>query len=381
MSPKKTTYKKSVRKQTKKDSNSDQRALIIEQLPGYFLIACLLASFYFLFKVLSPFLTVLFVAAVLSIVFYPVYKRILNVFGSWKRLASFVTCLIVIVLIVAPITVFIIFLTLEAGETYALVQTQIESGVFDKYLIWEDGGFIYDLKNELEGIVDLNQVDLKTNIINMAQSLSTYLVSQTAYLLRSISGLLLSIFIMLFSMFYFFKDGDLIVKKVGLMSPLPSVYEDELFSKIASMVKAIVVGVFLTAIIQGLLGGIGFAIAGISNPVFWGTAMAFFSLLPFIGTALIWFPAAIILAILGSYGAAMFIFIWGIVVVGSSDNLLRPYLIGGKAKTYPLLTFFVILGGIWTLGFKGIIVGPLVLMVLMSFLHIYEAEYNKVLKK
>ena len=133
MSPKKSTYKKSVRTETKKDPNSDQRALIIEQLPGYFLIACLLASFYFLFKVLSPFLTVLFVAAVLSIVFYPVYKRVLKFFGSWKRTASFITCIIVIAVIVAPITIFIIFLTSEAVETYDLVQTQIESGVFDKY--------------------------------------------------------------------------------------------------------------------------------------------------------------------------------------------------------------------------------------------------------
>ena len=128
---------------------------------------------------------------------------------------------------------------------------------------------------ELEGIVDLNQVDIKTNIINMAQSLSTYLVSQTANLLRSISGLLLNIFIMLFSMFYFFKDGEIIVKKIGLISPLPSVYEDELFSKIGSMVKAIIVGVFLTAIVQGLLGGIGFGLVGINNPVFWGIARLF----------------------------------------------------------------------------------------------------------
>ena len=381
MTPKKMTYKKSVRTKTKKDSSSEQRALIIEQLPGYFLIACLLTSFYFMFQVLSPFLTVLFVAAVLSIVFYPVYQRVLKFLGPWKRTASFLTCLIVVALIVAPITVFIILLTSEAVETYGMVQTQVESGIFDEYLLWQDGGFVYDLKLELEGIVDLNQVDIKTNIINMAQSLSTYLVSQTANLLKSISGLLLNIFIMLFSMFYFFKDGEIIVKKIGLISPLPSVYEDELFSKIGSMVKAIIVGVFLTAIVQGLLGGIGFGLVGINNPVFWGTAMAFFSLLPFVGTALIWVPAAIILAIMGAYGSALFMFFWGAVVVGTSDNLLRPYLIGGKAKTYPLLTFFVILGGIWTMGFKGIIVGPLVLMILISFLHIYEAEYNRVLKK
>ena len=121
MTPKKMTYKKSVRTKTKKDSSSEQRALIIEQLPGYFLIACLLTSFYFMFQVLSPFLTVLFVAAVLSIVFYPVYQRVLKFLGPWKR-TTFLTCLIVVALIVAPITVFIILLTSEAVETYGMVQ-------------------------------------------------------------------------------------------------------------------------------------------------------------------------------------------------------------------------------------------------------------------
>ena len=105
MSPKKSTYKKSVRTKTKKDPNSDQRALIIEQLPGYFLIACLLTSFYFLFKILNPFLTVLFVSAVLSIVFYPLYKRILKLLGAWKRTASLLTCLVVVAVIVAPAAV------------------------------------------------------------------------------------------------------------------------------------------------------------------------------------------------------------------------------------------------------------------------------------
>jgi len=147
------------------------------------------------------------------------------------------------------------------------------------------------------------------------------------------------------------------------------------------MIKAIVLGVFLTSIIQGFIGGIGFAIAGISNPVFWGSAMAFFSLVPMVGTAVIWVPTAIILLILGNWGLALFIFLWGFFAVGTVDNFVRPYLIGGKAHTYPLMTFLVVLGGVLTMGLKGVIIGPIVLMVLMSFLHIYEAEYGKVLKK
>ncbi|MEK7548255.1 MAG: AI-2E family transporter [Patescibacteria group bacterium] len=366
-------------KTSKVDLGGD--ALIINKLPGYFLIFCLILSFYFLFKILWPFLAVIFVSAVLAITFYPLYKRVLNIFSGWRRLASLVTCIIVILVTVAPLTFFIIMMTNEAVSTYEIVQEKVDSGVFDKYLQWDSGGFFYDLKSEIDLIVDLDNMDLKKKVVEFAQSFSTLLVSQTGSLLKSVSDLLLNLVIMLFALFYFFKDGEKIVKRVGALSPLPSMYESELFAKIGAMVKAIVVGVFFTAIIQGAVGGIGFAIAGIPNPVFWAVAMAFFSLVPIFGTAVIWIPASIIMAILGSYFGAIFIFLWGLLVVSSVDNFVRPYLIGGKAHTYPLLIFFVILGGLWTMGFKGIIVGPLVLMALMSFLHIYEIEYTKLLKK
>ena len=98
-------------------------------------------------------------------------------------------------------------------------------------------------------------------------------------------------------------------------------------------------------------------------------------------TAVIWVPAALILLGLGNWGAALFIFIWGFVAIGSIDNIARPFLIGGKAHTYPLMTFLVVLGGVITMGLKGVIIGPLVLIVLMSFLHIYESEYARLLKK
>ncbi len=356
-------------------------ALIIDKLPGLFLLLALLVAIYYLFGILKPFLSVLVIAAVLSVAFYPMYTGLKKLFRGSGNLASLVSCLLVVVIIIVPLALFILMLTNEAFSTYQAIRFKVESGVFDQYLLWQDGGFFYDLKQRIDPFVDINALDLKKNIVEGAQNLSTFLFDQTANLLAGISSLLFSFGIMLFSMFYFFRDGTELIKRVGMMSPLPAAYEQELFRKIDSMVKAIVFGVFLTSIIQGVIGGIGFAIAGISNPIFWGTAIAFFSVVPMVGTAAIWFPAAVILAILGNYGAAIFIFLWGLFAVGTVDNFVRPYLIGGRANTYPLITFFVILGGIFTMGLKGIIVGPLILMVVLSLLHIYEAEYRKVLKK
>lgn len=363
-----------------------QKAMILEKLPAYFLILCLALSFLFLFQIISPFFTVIFLAAVLSIVFYPLYKKVLKLFRGWEGVASLVTCLLVLLITVVPIVIFTLLMAGEAKDTYELIRVQISSGVFDKYLQWAPGGFFYDLLyNSISNLktvveIDIENIDIKKTILDSAGYISDSLVSQATMLVESVLDLFLNFFLMLFSMYYFFKDGKRLIERAGSLSPLPSVHEAQLFSKIAAMSKAIMVGVFLTAILQGLVGGIGFAIAGISNPVLWGTAMAFFSLVPLFGTAVIWVPAAIILAILGSWGAAVFIFIWGVVVIGLIDNVARPFLIGGKANTYPLLTFFVILGGIFTMGLKGVIIGPLVLMLLMSFLHIYQAEYGKVLK-
>lgn len=375
--PKKTTINNS----PDGDSVNIHDAMVINKLPGYFLILCIVLSFLALLYILSPFLTVILVAAVLTVSFYPIYKWLLSRMQRWPRFASLLSCLFVILVIVVPLTVFIFVLTNQALDTYDLVSQKINSGEFDRYLKWAPGGFFYDLVSQVKPIAEMGNVNLKEAILGRAQDLSSYLFSQAQTIFTGVFSVLFSFLIMLFSMFYFFKDGTKLVDKVGVISPFPRNYEKDLFKRIYSMVRAIVFGVFLTAIAQGVVGGIGFAIAGISNAIFWGATIAFASLIPAVGTALIWVPAAVILAIMGDYGFAIFLAIWGVFAIGSVDNILRPYLIGGKAHTYPLLTFFVILGGIFVMGFKGIIIGPLVLMFMMSFLQIYEIEYSKFLNK
>ena len=371
---------------TSKKSGSYNDLMLIEKLPGYFLLVCLLASLGGLFYMIWPFITVLFVAAVLSIAFYPAYKAILKLFkGRYKALASLISCFLVVLIILIPLAFFTISLAQQGVSTYETISEQIESGTFDNFFKWEAGGILYDVKEsiqaQIEPVVDFDELDVKGTIIEKSGEWSQSLLNQVQNIFTRVFTLMFSFVLMLFAMFYFFKDGEKIVQRIGYISPLPESYEIEFFKKTDSMVKAIVFGVFLTAIMQGVIGGIGFAIAGVSNSLFWGTAMAFFSLVPMIGTAIIWVPASIVLAILGDYGSAIFIAVWGLLAVGGIDNIVRPYLIGGKAHTYPLLTFFVILGGIFTMGFKGVIIGPLILMILMAFLHIYESEYSKVLKR
>lgn len=356
-------------------------ALFIEKLPGYFLITCLLISMYFLLGVVAPFVTVIAVSAVLVVTFYPVFKKFEKWFKGRRGLASIVTCLIVIFTLILPIGVFILLMASEGVTAYEAIRMKVESGFFDKYLLWSQGGFFYDLKQEIDPVISLDSLNLKQSIVSAAQNVSTFLVSQTTTLIKGISGLLLNFVMLIFAMFFLFRDGDKLVKRIGYLSPLPERYEDQLFGKLKDMVNAIIVGGFFTSMLQGALCGIGLAIAGISSPVFWGAVAMFLAFVPMFGTALIWVPASIILFISGEYQWGIFLVIWGAGVVGLVDNFLKPMLIGKKANIYPLLIFFVVLGGIFTMGLKGLIVGPLVLMVFMSLLHVYEIEYSKVLKK
>ena len=358
-----------------------EHSMIVSRLPGYFLIFCILLVLYLLYMVVEPFFTTLIIAAVLTILFYGVYQGILSRMKNYSRLASFITCLLVFFIIIVPLAAFVILLAREGINMYQTIPVKIASGALDPLFRWEEGGWIFDLKEKLEPVVNLDELDLKGMVVNSAQTVSSFLVGQSAEFAKNLGAIVVDFVIMMFSMFYLFRDGDKFVEKLTILSPLPRKYEKEIFKRVNETVRAIAFGVFLTAIIQGTVAGIGYSVAGISNPVFWGAATALFSVIPLLGTAAIWMPAAIITFVLGNYAGAIFLVLWGMFLVGTVDNLVRPYLIGGRSHMYPLLTFFVVLGGIWTFGLKGLIFGPLILVLLLTLLHVYELEYKKVLDK
>jgi predicted PurR-regulated permease PerM len=359
--------------------------VIIKNFPGYFLIFCIAVSGWFLINVFRPFFTILILAAILATAFYPLYRKLLKIFKVRARFASITMCFLVIVLIVVPLVLFILLLGRQAFDTYSFIQEQVHNGVLDPYIQWQSGGMIYDslavLRNDLGLAVDLNSLDIKAGIIETAQIVSSWLAGQSAAILKGFGGLLLSFFILIFALYYFFKDGVLIVKKIMILSPLPKEYEFELFKKFKEISLATLYGIFLTSIVQGIIGGIGFVIAGIPNALFWGTAIAAFSLVPVVGTSLVWLPASVLMIVTGHLQSGIFLFLWGLLIVSTVDNFLRAFLIGGKTKTNQLLTFLAVFGGIGMFGLVGVIFGPLILTLFFTFLHIYELEYDSVLHR
>lgn len=363
----------------KKESNG----VLIKNFTGYFFIACLIAAIFFVYRLLEPFLFSLFLAAILSTVFYPLYQKFLGLFRNRVRLASFVTCLFIFVLVLIPMIFFIRMLSRQAVETYMFMEQKIHSGALDTYLYWQKGNIFYDLFDASEGrlsaFIDLQGLDLKQNLIEIASSIRSFLVTQIGPLLKGFGKFLLGLVILFFGMYYFFKDAGLIGEKLMKLSPLAERHEIKLFEKFKDISKIALVSIFLKAIVQGLVAGIGFALVGIPGAVFWGTMTGFMSIIPFIGTSFIWLPASALLFLNGQATAGIFLFFWNLILTSNIDNVVCSIFIGKTARINPLLTFLSIFGGIGLFGLPGIIFGPLILAIFFTMLHIYESEYKHIL--
>ena len=180
-------------------------------------------------------------------------------------------------------------------------------------------------------------------------------------------------------MFFFFRDVHIIVDKIEKLLPLKKAHQKYIFEKFNEVMFAVIYGSIVVAIIQGALGGLGFFIFEVPSPILWGIIMMFFSLIPFVGSSIIWFPAAILLIFNGYIQLdnviiikGVLLILWGMFIVGLIDNLLKPKIIGTKARIHPVLVLIGVLGGLKIFGIIGIIIGPIILALLTTFIKIYE---------
>ena len=186
--------------------------------------------------------------------------------------------------------------------------------------------------------------------------------------------MLLDVFVLIFVTFFLFKDGEHIIKRLETL-PLKTVHRKELIEQFKSITQSTVYSWFLTAILQGILGFIGFLIFGISNPVFWGIVMTILALLP-AGTVFIWLPAAIWLIATGSLVQGVGLLLYGMLIISLADNLFRVYLLKKRAKINPIISLLGLLGGLPLFGFIGIVIGPLILAYFLTFLKIYGVKHK-----
>ncbi|MCC6643651.1 AI-2E family transporter [Candidatus Peregrinibacteria bacterium] len=368
----------------KKKHVFDRQSLIIEKLPAYFLFAFMIWVAWNLLVVVSPFLMVLIFSAIIATVTFPIYAKFEKWFRGRKRLASIVTCLLVVFAIVIPITLFLLILAGQAVDLYRMVNDYLQTVDVTALMKWEKGNLFFDISgsysSDVAVFVQQNMDALKNGLTESAKFISTFAAKQSAKLLTDLGLTLFNLLLMSFTLYFFYKDGRYILKRLMILSPIPVEYEKEIFTKFDEISRATLFGTFMTAIAQGLVAWIGFAIAGIPSGFFWATAVSLFSLVPTVGTSIVWLPMGLIMLISGNLWGA-FILIWGFGLISTVDNVLRVVFLSSTTNLNPLMTFISIFGGILAFGLIGVIFGPMLLVLFFTLLHVYELEYAEILGK
>ncbi len=336
-----------------------------KQTQVYFFAAVLIAALVLNLAIFWPFAGAIVVALTLVSVFGPVYRAIKKGIGHRESLASLLTVILVLVIIVAPLIFFGTLVVREAGVVYMV----FKGGGSESYLNNLNSG----LNSALEKIYPAASFDIRLAF----EKVLDFFVRNVAGIFSSVSGAVFSLFLALMALYYLLKDGEKFKKVVMNLSPLADEHDDEIFNRLAQTVSSVIKGSLLVAVLQGLLTGLGFLVFGIPNPALWGALAVLAALIPMIGTALVLVPAVIYLFVSGSAGASLGLLLWGAIIVGSVDNLLRPKLFERGINIHPFFILISVLGGLEFFGAVGFLLGPLLLSLLFSLLDIYKKEFKR----
>lgn len=321
----------------------------------FFLGLVLLTTGAFLW-VVWEFLMPVFWAIVLAVLFRPVFRRWLRLVRGRPSAAALLTTLTVFLVILVPFGLLVAEVTRQAVGLYR----RIASGEVNLHapidVIERSTPALTDLLAsygiEIEG--------LRTSIENAAVTASQYIATQALAIGQDMLTFAVFFALMLYFLFFFVRDWERILDGIVRALPLGDERERRLFARFAEVARATMKGTLVVAAVQGMIGGVLFAITGIEAAVFWGVVMAVFSFLPVIGAALVWGPAAILLLATGSIWEGIVLIAGGTLVIGLADNFLRPILVGHETKMPDYLVLLSTLGGLVVFGVSGIVIGPLV---------------------
>ncbi|MFQ5928683.1 MAG: AI-2E family transporter [Acidobacteriota bacterium] len=334
---------------------------------------------YFLFQIFQPFLLPISLAVILVSLCYPVFDWTCRKLKGRRGWAALMTCLWVTASIIVPFVVLLVLLAGEVTEVYQEFERKLESGELENLLDLRDNSYLQPLLNWIN--LDLENIDLIGSFADPLQQVSLFFLRHSTALFSGLFHMITGFLIMLVTMFFLFRDGNRLMEELKTWSPFPERYEQLLVNKFQEVTSATVLGSLLTALAQGTAGGLLFWLLGISNVLFWGFLIALFSLVPVVGTGIVWVPWAIYFFAMGSLFRGIILVAAGVLVVGMIDNFLRPLFIEGKAKMHTLLVFFAIMGGIAYFGMVGMIFGPIIVAVGLTFLELFKIEFRSELAK
>jgi predicted PurR-regulated permease PerM len=308
--------------------------------------------------ILLPFYGAILWATILATVFAPTQRWVLDKLPGRPNLAALLTLLIVVALVLVPIALTAASIVNEATALYDRIQSgELNLGRFLQRFLDALPGWATSALARV-GVTDLG--DVQQRVLALLKEGGQFFATQAVLVGQSTANLLISLFVMLYLLFFLLRDGRKLAGRINDAIPLKEPQKHALFEKFAVVVRAMIKGTILVAAAQGFLGGLIFWILGIHAPVLWGVVMAFLSLLPAVGAAVVWFPVAIYLLATGALLKGIVLIAFGAGVIGLVDNLLRPYLVGKDTRMPDYVVLVSTLGGIAIFGLNGFVVGPLI---------------------
>jgi predicted PurR-regulated permease PerM len=316
---------------------------------------------YFLLRIFAPFFIPLGWAAVLAIFVHPWHDRLASRVGNAR--AAGLSTLVVTLLIVGP---GLVMLTAFARESRDAV-SELDRDALAVQLAWAER--MWDrIRTLIPGGLS---TDLPTLLDRATSSTAGFLAARAGGLLADIVVLVFQLFVTLLALFFLLRDAGAIMRSMRRALPLDDLRRERMIRQAGDLVYASVACGLLIASLQGFAGGVMFALLGLEAPVFWGGVMGFFALLPFVGTWVVWLPAAIWLMATGQLLKGLTLALVGGTIVASIDNILRPAVLSGRAQMNGLLMFISLLGGVSVFGLLGLVLGPLVVAIVSSLFETY----------
>lgn len=337
-----------------------------------FFFALLVAATLSFIFLLKPFFEPILWAIILAVLFAPVYKFILKYFKGRQSLSSFVTLLLILFTVVAPTTTLSIAVINEGAQIYS----DIRAGEYDfsKPIAWVQQSL--PILSEFLAKVGIDFEKLKEGFSDTALNASQWIATNLFSIGQNTLTFTALFFLMLYMLFFFLRDGNKLIELVIRVLPIGDEAERHLLSKFGEVSRATIKGTLVVGIIQGTLGGIMFALLGIESAVFWGVVMIGLSILPVVGSALVWGPAAIIFLANGYWIKAIILLIFGAAIIGMIDNVLRPILVGRDTKMPDYLILLSTLGGLGMFGLSGFVIGPILAAFFLAIWTMFEEEYH-----
>ncbi len=328
------------------------------------------------YLVVKPLIIPILFSLIIAYIAYPLYIRIKKLIKS-ESWSAFIVAVLIIILISLPIIFVLNAIISQTEVVYTLSRRIVVTG--DIFSAQCDGreNFVCNMIKPVQDLI--KDPKIKYYLDDGLKTISSAIIGHITDFIFAVPKRILDFFVMLFTVFYLLKGGPQLVDKIRFLLPINRQSCNLLYKRMKDVFYAMIYGYFLIALIQGILGAIGFFAVGIPSAILWGLVMALAALLPVFGTALVWFPASLFLILNGliendttGVWKGLALIAYGILIVSTVDNFLKPKLVSKKAQIHPVVVLIGVIGGIEMFGFVGIIIGPIILAIFITLISIYE---------